>query len=41
MPVVGRLVEERGKVICFLPTARATALLAEVVRTFYMATGCH
>jgi superfamily II DNA/RNA helicase len=31
MPVVGRLVEERGKVICFLPTARATALIAEVV----------
>ncbi|KAH7342103.1 P-loop containing nucleoside triphosphate hydrolase protein [Rhizoctonia solani] len=30
MPVVGRLVEERGKVICFLPTARATGLIAEV-----------
>ncbi|KAG8733674.1 hypothetical protein FRC11_004136 [Ceratobasidium sp. 423] len=31
MPVVGRLVEERGKVICFLPTARATGLIAEVM----------
>ncbi|CAE6525896.1 unnamed protein product [Rhizoctonia solani] len=30
MPVVGRLVEERGKVICFLPTARATGLIAEM-----------
>ncbi|CUA67268.1 ATP-dependent RNA helicase MSS116, mitochondrial [Rhizoctonia solani] len=31
MPVVGRLVEERGKAICFLPTARATGLIAEVM----------
>ncbi|ELU40051.1 ATP-dependent RNA helicase [Rhizoctonia solani AG-1 IA] len=31
MPVVGRLIEERGKVICFLPTARATGLMAEVM----------
>ncbi|CAE7075520.1 unnamed protein product [Rhizoctonia solani] len=31
MPIVGGLVEERGKVICFLPTARATGLIAEVM----------
>ncbi|QRW03872.1 DEAD/DEAH box helicase [Ceratobasidium sp. AG-Ba] len=33
IPVVARLIEERSKVICFLPTARATALIAEVVPT--------
>ncbi|KAG8716150.1 hypothetical protein FRC08_009807 [Ceratobasidium sp. 394] len=31
IPVVAHLIEERGKVICFLPTARATALIAEVM----------
>ncbi|KAG8744142.1 hypothetical protein FRC10_010711 [Ceratobasidium sp. 414] len=31
LPVVAHLIEERGKVICFLPTARATALIAEVM----------
>ncbi|QRV74969.1 DEAD/DEAH box helicase [Ceratobasidium sp. AG-Ba] len=31
IPVVARLIEERSKVICFLPTARATALIAEVM----------
>ncbi|KAG8725101.1 hypothetical protein FRC12_024230, partial [Ceratobasidium sp. 428] len=30
IPIVAHLIEERGKVICFLPTARATALIAEV-----------
>ncbi|KAG8706464.1 hypothetical protein FRC09_002393, partial [Ceratobasidium sp. 395] len=31
IPIVAHLIEERGKVICFLPTARATALIAEVM----------